>query len=179
MVTVYLVDVDVLLHATITTAEHHQPARSWLDERLTGRTNTMGLAWPVLFAFIEATTGPDLLAPPATTGQAWAKVQRWLDATTAWTPGPGAQHARLVTELLSQTATSGRSVWAAHLAALAIEHGLTVASTNPVYRRLAGVRWFDPLDLSRSRHEPTTERTPEPTLIGSVWQADQAASIAG
>lgn len=149
----YLVDVDVLLHATIGDAAHHKTARRWLDERLGGQANTAGLAWPVLVAYVEAMTGPTLLYPPVSSDQAWATVTAWLQAPAAWTPVPGTQQARLVGELLAQIPAVGRSAWAVHLAALAQEHGLTIATSNPTYHHLPGVRHYNPL-TGQPRYRP-------------------------
>lgn len=140
---VYLVDVDVLLRATIPDAAYFAAASQWLDERLAGQAYTVGLAWPALVAYVEATTGRGLLQPPATADGAWTRVTGWLQAPAAWTPVPGTQHERLVGELLACQSAVGRSVWAVHMAALAVEHGLTITTANPVYQGLS-VRHYNP-----------------------------------
>lgn len=139
----YLVDASVLLHATIESAAHHRPATRWLDDRLGGRSATVGLPWHSLLGFVRTVSGRQLLDPPVGIGLAWRQVERWLDAPASWIPAPGSQHAHLIAEMVRGEAAA--SVSALHLAALALENGLTVASTDAAYRDIPHVRWFNPL----------------------------------
>lgn len=87
------------------------------------------------------------LDPPAETKHAWEQVRRWLDAPAAWTPVPGSQHASLVTEILDGCGEARPAMSAVHLAALAVEHGLSLATTDPIHRKLPLVRTFNPIHL--------------------------------
>jgi predicted nucleic acid-binding protein len=49
-------------------------------------------------------------------------------------------------ELLAPLGTAGNLTTDAHLAALAIEHGAELCSTDRDFSRFTGLRWTDPLE---------------------------------
>jgi uncharacterized protein len=58
---------------------------------------------------------------------------------------PTDRHARILRELLLPLGTGGNLTTDAHLAALAIEHGAELCSSDADFSRFPGVRWRDPL----------------------------------
>lgn len=138
-----LVDANVLLYAVNPADERHSAARDWLDDRLAGPAK-VGLPWPSLLAFLRIVTHPRVFEPPATVGAAWAVVTGWLNADTAWVPAPTERHAEVLERMLAQT-SGADLVPDAHLAALAVEHGLVLCSTDRDFARFEGLRWEDPL----------------------------------
>lgn len=60
-----LVDANILLYAEDSLSEHHEAARNWWDEQLSG-TDPVGLCWPVLTAFIRIATNARLQQRPLT-----------------------------------------------------------------------------------------------------------------
>ena len=66
---------------------------------------------------------------------AWNRVDSWLASQTVWIPEPTERHAEVLGQLLSQPGAHGDLVSDAHLAALAIEHGLTLCSTDGDFAR--------------------------------------------
>jgi predicted nucleic acid-binding protein len=62
-----------------------------------------------------------------------------------WIPSPTARHAEIVRGLVITHQLRGNLVSDAHLAALAIEHGLTVYSADTDFARFPEVRWKHPL----------------------------------
>ncbi len=75
----------------------------------------------------------------------WSHVRDWLAAETAWTPGPGPRHAELFLDLMEGGGPRGNLVSDAHLAAIAIEHELVLASNDSDFSRFDGLRWENPL----------------------------------
>lgn len=75
---------------------------------------------------------------------AWQTVQSWLLAPAAWIPEPTNRHAEVLGDLIARYAVTGNLVPDAHLAALAIEHGVPVASADSDFARFREVRWLDP-----------------------------------
>jgi hypothetical protein len=65
---------------------------------------------------------------------------------------PGPRHAEILFRLLRQVGVAGNLTTDAHLAALAIEHQAQLASTDHDFARFPGLRWFNPLARSSSRH---------------------------
>ncbi len=76
---------------------------------------------------------------------AWGQVSSWLSADPVWTPAPTERHAQVLAELLALPGVLGNLVSDAHLAALAIEHGLTLCSTDGDFARFPGLSWRNPL----------------------------------
>lgn len=139
-----LVDANLLLYAANRDAPEHDVARSWLDDRLNG-TARIGLPWPSLLAFVRIASNPAILQRPAAPAVAWRQVREWLAREVVWIPLPGPHHVEVLTTLLNHRALSSRLVPDAHLAALAIEHGLTLCSTDGDFARFPGLRWENPL----------------------------------
>lgn len=139
-----LVDANLLLYAANQAAPEHDAARTWLDDRLNGSVR-VGLPWPSLLAFVRLATNPVILARPATPAQAWQQVEEWLAADVAWTPLPGPSHGHTLGPLLRASFMTSRLVPDAHLAALAIEHGLTLCSSDGDFARFPGLKWENPL----------------------------------
>ena len=80
---------------------------------------------------------------PAT---AWERVNEWLAAPVAWVPQPGPRYQEIVGDLIQTHQVRGNLIPDAALAALAIEHGVTLASTDTDFARFRGLRWENPLD---------------------------------
>jgi predicted nucleic acid-binding protein len=78
-------------------------------------------------------------------GDAWMQVSAWLDADVAWVPEPTERHRDVLASLLAAPGMQANLVPDAHLAALAIEHGLTLCSTDGDFGRFPALRWQDPL----------------------------------
>jgi toxin-antitoxin system PIN domain toxin len=108
-------------------------------------TRRVGLPWESLVAFIRVVSSPRLTARPASVARAWTQVESWLDAPVAWTPTATEAHRETVGTLLALTGSGGGLVHDAHLAALALEHGLTLCSADADFARFPGLRWENPL----------------------------------
>jgi hypothetical protein len=141
---VILVDANLLVYAANHAAPEHERARAWLDGRLSG-TARVGLPWPSLVAFVRIVTNPAILRRPVSPGEAWRQVEDWLGCEAAWTPLPTARHAEVLGRVLDASFVTSRLVPDAHLAALAVEHGLTLCSTDGDFARFSDLRWENPL----------------------------------
>lgn len=139
-----LVDANLLVYAVNLQAPDHDTARAWLDDRLNG-TVRVGLPWASLLAFARLVSNPAVVRHPVTPGEAWAQVERWLSCDPVWTPVPTARHADVLGPLLRLPLMTSRLVPDAELAALAMEHGLTLCSTDGDFARFPGLRWENPL----------------------------------
>ncbi|MBM4243363.1 MAG: type II toxin-antitoxin system VapC family toxin [Deltaproteobacteria bacterium] len=139
-----LVDANLLLYAVIAEYRQHRPARLWLDEQLNGHPR-VGLPWPSLLAFLRIVTNPRVFSDPLPMPDAWQRVASWLAVDNVWNPAAGERHAGILAELLGGPAASPKLVSDAHLAALAIEHGLVLCSTDGDFARFPTLRWENPL----------------------------------
>jgi uncharacterized protein len=141
---VILVDATLLVYAANRSAPEHGQARKWLDDRLSGSA-AVGLPWMSLLRFVRLASNPSIVRSPVAPEAAMGQVQEWLACAPVWTPQPGPEHAAILGRLLAFPWMTSRLVPDAHLAALAIEHGLTLCSSDGDFARFAGLRWEHPL----------------------------------
>ena len=139
-----LVDANLLIYAHVSTFPQHKLARTWLDERLNG-VAPVGLPWPSILAFLRLTTNPRVFERPEPMWDAWQQAISWLQAERVWIPQPTERHQEILGGLLAAPGVHANLVPDAHLAALAIEHGLILCSTDGDFARFAGLRWENPL----------------------------------
>jgi hypothetical protein len=139
-----LVDANLLVYARVASVPQHAPARRWLDERLNGNL-AVGLPWPSLLGFLRLVSNPRIFSKPESIASAWQQVGAWLDCPCVWVPAPTERHREVIGRLLTTGATRANLIPDAHLAALAIEHGLTLCSTDGDFARFPGVKWENPL----------------------------------
>jgi toxin-antitoxin system PIN domain toxin len=139
-----IVDANILLYATDDTSEFHAPAMTWLEDALNGASR-IGLPWPTLTAFLRISTHPRAARNPLSARQAWDVMTAWLEAGPAWIPRPGPRHADVFRKLTIDGGLQGNLVSDAHLAALAIEHGVGVCSADSDFARFPGLDWINPL----------------------------------
>ena len=145
-----LLDANLLIYAHVNSFPQHAQARDWLDAKLSG-SGPVGLPWPSLLAFLRIVTNPRVFERPATTAKAWRQVRAWLEADAVWIPQPTERHADVLETLLTATGVQANLVPDAHLAALAIEHGLLLCSTDGDFGRFQELRWQNPLVGALSR----------------------------
>jgi toxin-antitoxin system PIN domain toxin len=140
---VKLVDANVLLYATNTSARHHERSRRWLDGALSG-ADTVAFAWLALLAFVRLSTKPELFPAPLSIDQAMDRVDAWTAAAPAVVVEPTPNHATIVRNLLAPLGVGGNLTNDAHLAALAIEHRCTIVSFDNDFGRFPSVAWQPP-----------------------------------
>jgi uncharacterized protein len=104
----------------------------------------VGFPWPTLLAFVRLLGNAQVVRRPVPLSESWSRVQGWLVVPQAWIPLPGERHLKILTGLIAGE-TRGSLAHDAHLAALAVEHGLTVCSADRDFARFTGVRWVNPL----------------------------------
>lgn len=139
-----LVDANLLLYAYMDAYPQHRAARTWLNEQLNGAA-PVGLPWATLLAFLRISTNPRAYTIPSTVKDACLQVEEWLALSVVQIPEPGPRHGEIILALLRRAGTGGKLVSDAHLAALAIEHGLMLCSADTDFARFPGLRWSNPL----------------------------------
>lgn len=139
-----LIDANLLIYAVNADAALHKEAKAWLESVLSG-PETVGLAWVVLLAFLRVTTRVGLLDRPLSLEAAMDLVDDWLAQPGVVIVEPRRQHARVLRDLLLPQGTGGNLTSDAHLAALSIEHGAELCSSDRDFARFARLRWRNPL----------------------------------
>ncbi len=139
-----LIDGNLLVYAHVASMRQHQAARRWLDDQLNG-SRKVGMPWHSLLAFLRLITNPRIYEQPLSVSNAWSQVESWLDCPVVWVPEPTERYRDILGSLLGRASAGGNLVPDAHLAALAIEHGLILCSTDGDFARFPGLRWENPL----------------------------------
>ena len=139
-----LVDANILLYAEDQLSSRHAAARAWWDTELSGNSPVC-LCWTVLGAFIRIGTNPRVFEHPLSLDQALARVQSWMDQPCTRIVSPTERHWTVFQKLLRDGQAVANLVTDAHLAALAVEHGCELISTDSDFSRFPGVRWRNPL----------------------------------
>jgi toxin-antitoxin system PIN domain toxin len=141
---VILVDANILVYAQINSLSQHEATRAWLDRQLNG-TARVGLPWSCVLAYLRISTNPRIFGRPVPIVDAWRQVLDWLALDVVWIPQPTERHTEFLGQLLALPGVSGNLVQDAHLAALAMEHGLMLCSADGDFARFPGLRWLNPL----------------------------------
>ncbi|HEY8623460.1 MAG TPA: type II toxin-antitoxin system VapC family toxin [Casimicrobiaceae bacterium] len=139
-----LLDANLLIYARVKSFPQHVQARGWLDAQLSGN-GQVALPWPSLLSFLRIVTNARIFERPEPIADAWRQVRAWLAADVVWIPQPTDRHEDVLGSLLTKGRVQANLVPDAHLAALAIEHGLLLCSTDGDFARFADLRWQNPL----------------------------------
>lgn len=139
-----LPDVNVLLYAANADSPRYAVALEWLETALASPRG-VAFAWVALIGFVRISTKSGIVARPITVELALRFVRTWLSQPNARIVHPAERHEALLGQLLLGAGTAGNLTTDAHLAALAIEHGATLASFDRDFAR------FDGLNFERLR----------------------------
>ena len=108
----------------------------------------MWLAWVTLWAFLRISSNPHVFERPLSSAEGAEIVSSWLAQPTVAILEPGERHWEILQALMRDGQTSGERVMDAALAALAIEHGATLQTTDRGFARFRGLRCVNPLASS-------------------------------
>ncbi|MBI4877147.1 MAG: type II toxin-antitoxin system VapC family toxin [Acidobacteria bacterium] len=140
-----VLDANLLLYAYDSTSRHHLQARAWV-ERVFSETTPVGLPWQTVAAFLRIATNPRLPGQWFTVEEAAELVGEWLAQPNVRLLAPGENHWPLLRRMLTGGQARGPLVTDAQLAALAIEHGGVLCTTDRDFARFPGLRWTNPLE---------------------------------
>ncbi len=139
-----LVDANLLLYAYHPRATQHEASRSWLELTMSG-TQLVRFAWLTLWALLRISTNPRVFERPLSAAESAAAVSSWLMRPCAGVLDPGERHWEILKGLMEDGQTSGPLVMDAVLAALAIEYGATLHTTDRDFTRFPGLKWTNPI----------------------------------
>ena len=139
------IDANLLLYASDTSAAHHQASRRWLENTLSSEEPT-GIPWAAVLAFLRVGTNPRIRRNAFSLEEAIDIVAGWFERPTVTLLNPGERHWEILREMMTKGQARGPLVTDAHLAALAIEHGAALATTDRDFARFPGLKFFNPLD---------------------------------
>lgn len=139
-----LIDANLLVYAYDPRADAHAASRTWLEVTLSG-SPLVRFAWLTVWAFLRISTNPRVFERPLSMAEAEGHVSSWLAQPAAGILEPGERHWDILRGLTSAGQTTGPLVMDAALAAIAIEHGATLYTTDRDFARFPGLRWTNPL----------------------------------
>jgi len=144
---VIVLDANLLLYAYDGTSPHHDAALSWLKKAFSG-PELIGLPWQVVWAFLRLSTNSRIFASPLLSEEAVAIVQQWMDLKQVRLLAPGERHWSLLRQMLLEGNVRGPLATDAEIAALTIEYGGVLHTTDRDFARFPGLRWANPLAAS-------------------------------
>ena len=139
-----LVDANLLLYAYDSESPHHVQAKRWLSTELSsGRP--LRLALITLLAFVRIATDRRVFTHPLAPSEACSLIELWLDQPNVQLLQPGRRTWELLQRTCEQGQAKGAMVMDAHLAALALEHGICIATTDRDFSRFPGIETLNPI----------------------------------
>ena len=142
-----LVDTNLLVYAAFTNAPEHEQASEWLEGCLADGDGTVAFCWPVLYSLVRLISSTRAFGRNAlTVRDAWADITAYLAQPAVRIVSPGAGHAAIAAELAATPGLRSEDVPDIEIAALAIEHGLVLASHDHGFRRFSRLRVVDPIE---------------------------------
>ncbi|MBI2059251.1 MAG: type II toxin-antitoxin system VapC family toxin [Nitrospirae bacterium] len=143
-----LVDANLLLYAYDAGSEHHERARAWWEEVLSS-PSPIRVAWITLVAFIRIGTHPRVFIQPLSIEEAIGHVSAWMARPMFGALEPGDGHWEIYARLLKESQSGANLAPDAHVAALALEHGAALATTDRDFQRFPGLKTLNPLNPTR------------------------------
>lgn len=139
-----ILDANILLYAHDSTATYHDKARAWV-EKVFSDGEPVGIPSQSAMAFLRIVTNARLPGDRYTVEEAVGVVDRWLEQPNVRLLSPGENHWRLLRSALIEGQCRGPLTTDAQLAAVTIEHGGILYTTDRDFARFPGLRWTNPL----------------------------------
>ena len=139
-----VLDANLLLYAYDPAASHHKAARKWVEQAFSG-SEIVGIPWQTAGAFLRIITNARLLGERVTLDRAVEVVDQWTEQSNVRMLTPGERHWPLLRQMISEGQARGPLLTDAQLAALTIEHGGVLHTTDRDFARFPGLRWTNPL----------------------------------
>lgn len=140
-----LVDANILIYAWDLNSPYHAVCRGWLEQHLNS-PRKLGIPWNSALAFTRIVSNPRIYEKPVSPAAAWGQVMEWLAIDSVFIPEPMKDHAAIVRHILDSTRLSAKDLPDVHLAALAMEHGLILCSTDTDFLKYRDISLENPLN---------------------------------
>ena len=145
-----LIDASVLLNAVNKASPLHKPVVHWFREVFDG-SETIGLPWISLWAFARIATNARVFPAPKSAAEVFEQIEAWIGQPGVMLIQPGTRHGQLLRSLVERHRVAGPLMSDAVVAAIALEHGAAVASTDGDFARFREVRWVNPAAIDDSK----------------------------
>ncbi|MGB2623014.1 MAG: type II toxin-antitoxin system VapC family toxin [Candidatus Acidiferrum sp.] len=139
-----VLDANLLLYAYDSESQQHAKARAWVEQTFSNGT-PVGLPWQTVTAFLRIVTNPRLSGKRFTPEEAALIVDQWLSQPNVRLLPTGDQHWSLLRQMMKDGQARGPLISDADLAALTVEYGGVLHTTDRDFARFPAVRWSNPL----------------------------------
>lgn len=138
-----VLDVNLLLYAHLRRSPFHDAARVWFERTLS--SEDVGIPLQCAMAFVRITTNKRIALSGLDVTSALGIVDGWLEQPNVRLLYASESHWPVLRRMLLEGSASGDIGTDAHLAALTIESGGTLYTTDSDFKRFPGLRWTNPL----------------------------------
>jgi toxin-antitoxin system PIN domain toxin len=142
---VIVLDANILLYAYDSASSKHAKARAWVEDVFSQAT-PIGLPWQTVGAFLRIMTNPRLPGERFSLEEAAQLVDRWLEQPNVRLLAPSDDHWLLLRRMIVEGQAPGAVVADAQLAALTLEYGGLLHTTDRDFARFPGLRWKNTLE---------------------------------
>jgi uncharacterized protein len=142
---VIVLDANLPLYAYLSASPLHAQARAWL-RKVFSEPGAIGLPWLSVWAFLRVSTNTRITLNPVSMNQAIEAVESWFELPHVQLLSPGERHWPVLKQMLLEGQVRGPAATDAQLAAITIEHGGILHTTDRGFARFPGLRWVNPLD---------------------------------
>lgn len=139
-----VLDANLLLYAYDPGSSHHKTARKWIEQAFSGG-EIVGIPWQTAGAFLRIITNSKLPNQRVTLDRAVEVVDLWMEQPNVRMLTPGEHHWPILRQMINEGQARGPLLTDAQLAALTIEHGGVLHTTDRDFARFPGLRWTNPL----------------------------------
>ncbi|MBX3292180.1 MAG: PIN domain-containing protein [Acidobacteria bacterium] len=138
-----LIDVSLLICAHNTADPRFLQASSWFEGLMNkGRP---AFCWETVNGFIRVSTNRSAMPNPYTMREAFAVVEDWLELPNVSFLIPGGDHLKVLQSVSVGANAAGSLYSDSILAAYAISHNATLASSDRDFRLFEGLKLINPL----------------------------------
>ena len=137
-------DINLLIYAYDSGSKHHRICSEWLETTINSQVPVC-FSWHTIFGFMRVATTIRMVSRPFTASEVMTIAEELMSVATAKMLEPGEKHFGIFRRLVDDTGISGARLSDAHIAALAIEHGATVASSDKDFRVFDGLSLMNPI----------------------------------
>ena len=139
-----VLDANLLLYAYNKLAPDHIRARRCIEDILSG-TETVGLPWQTMSAFYRIITNRHLPGDQLSLEDALATIDEWVAIPVVRLLAPAERHWVFFRRMLADGKAIGPLTSDAELAALTMENGGVLYTTDRDFARFPGLKWVNPL----------------------------------
>jgi uncharacterized protein len=139
-----VLDANLLIYSYDARSSHHKQSLAWIETAFSG-TETVGLPWKTVSAFIRVLTNRRLPGLRLSLEQAAELVDEWGAQPSVRFLLPGEDYWQVLRRVIIQGQASGPLVSDAEIAALTIEYGGVLHTADRDFARFPGLRWKNPL----------------------------------